>query len=60
MAKASVKYRSSTSFDNINLEDYGHEDKKWDELTEKEQIEVKDSLREDVFVEITIECDEDF
>lgn len=60
MAKAQVRYKTSTSFDSIDLEDYGHDDKKWDELTEEEQIEVMDSLREQVTVEVHVECTETF
>lgn len=54
MAKYKVKFNASYSEETLDLEEWGYEDKEWDELTEEEQDEVKDMLREQNFIEVEI------
>ena len=54
--KATVEYRLSIITQEIDLEYYGHdESKSWNDLTESEQHEIEDSLREENIVVVSID-----
>jgi hypothetical protein len=53
--KASVKFSMDRITDEIDLEYYGHdESKSWNDLTESEQHEIEDSLREQNIILVSI------
>lgn len=53
--KANVNFSMSIINQEIDLEYYGHdESKSWDDLTESEQHEIEESLREENFIIVTI------
>ena len=54
MASYKVKFNTSYQEETLDLEEWGYEDKEWDDLTEEEQDEVKDMLREQNFIEVEI------
>lgn len=53
--KVKVKYKLYSEEETIDLEDYGHFEKKWDDLTDNEKIEIKDALLIELIPEITFE-----
>ena len=53
--KANVNYSMSIISQEIDLEYYGYdEDRPWDDLTESEQHEIEDSLREENIIVVSI------
>lgn len=54
--KVRIKYKVSTQTEVISLMDYGYdEETKWSELTEDQQHEIEDSLREQNVILVEVE-----
>lgn len=52
--KAIINYSLGSMCEKIDLEDYGIEpDRNWTDLTEKEQIEIKDILVEEKIISVS-------
>ncbi len=59
--EARVTYSLVKSKEVINLEEYGHdEDTEWSDLSEDEQNEIRDALREEFLVYVEVENHLDF
>ncbi len=55
MAKVKVEFSLYSYHDYIDLEDYGHEDKKWSDLSEEEQDYITDCIRLDKMISLSFE-----
>jgi len=52
--KANIKYSLFCYEEEIDLSDYGiEENRTWDDLTEEEKIEIKDSLIEQKYIQVS-------
>lgn len=54
MASIEIKLPLSTTKTTIDLSDYGHDDKTWNDLTGEEQDEIRDSIRDEHIIYLDI------
>ena len=58
--KALVKYKSNISQETIDLTDYGFQESiKWEDIPEDKQLAIQDSLREDTYIQVSVDTIED-